>query len=315
MENKAKRLLIIDSNSIIHRAYHALPPLSTKKGELVNAVYGFLLVFFKAVKDFRPDFVAAAFDSPAPTFRHKKYKEYKAKRPKAPDELYQQIPKVKEVLSALGVPFFEAPGFEGDDIIGTIADLAPRKQIVPPLETIILSGDLDSLQLVGPRTKVYALRKGVKDIILYDENLVKEKFQGLSPKQILDFKALRGDASDNIPGVTGVGEKTAVKLLLEFSSLERVYKEWPEGKEAEKKGLKSGLKETLLKYKEQAFLSRELARIEKAVPLDFNLGECDFGGYDKEKVAQIFKEFDFHSLLDRLPGINREKIGENLKLW
>ena len=315
MENKTKRLLIIDSNSIIHRAYHALPPLSTKKGELVNAVYGFLLVFFKAVKDFHPDFIAAAFDSPAPTFRHKKYKEYKAKRPKAPDELYQQIPKVKEVLSALGVPFFEAPGFEGDDIIGTIADLAPRKQIVPPLETIILSGDLDSLQLVGPRTKVYALRKGVKDIILYDENLVKEKFQGLSPKQILDFKSLRGDASDNIPGVTGVGEKTAVKLLSEFGSLERVYKEWPGEKEAEEKGLKPGLKETLFKYKEQAFLSRELAKIEKAVPLDFNLGECGFGGYDKEKVAQIFKEFDFHSLLDKLPGVNQEKIGENLKLW
>jgi DNA polymerase-1 len=315
MENKTKRLLIIDSNSIIHRAYHALPSLTTKKGELVNVVYGFLLVFFKAVKDFNPDFIAAAFDSPAPTFRHKKYKEYKAKRPKAPDELYQQIPKVKEVLSALEVPFFEAPGFEGDDIIGTIADLAPRKQIFPPLETIILSGDLDSLQLVGPKTKVYALRKGVKDIVLYDENLVKERFQGLSPKQILDFKALRGDASDNIPGVTGVGEKTAVRLLLEFGDLERVYKEWPEDKIAEKKGLKPGLKETLAKYKEQAFLSRELAQIEKAVPLDFDLNKCSFGDYDKEKMAEVLKKFDFHSLLNKLPGINQKKIGENLKLW
>jgi len=315
MENKTKRLLIIDSNSIIHRAYHALPSLTTKKGELVNVVYGFLLVFLKAVKDFNPDFIAAAFDSPAPTFRHKKYKEYKAKRPKAPDELYQQIPKVKEVLSALGVPFFEAQGFEGDDIIGTIADLAPRKQIVPPLETIILSGDLDSLQLVGPRTKVYALRKGVKDIILYDEGLVKERFQGLSPKQILDFKALRGDASDNIPGVTGVGEKTAVKLLLEFGNLERIYEEWPEEKIAEEKGFKTGLKETLLKYKEQAFLSRELAQIEKAVPLDFDLNKCSFGDYDKEKMAEVLKKFDFHSLLNKFPGNNQEKIGENLKLW
>jgi len=315
MENKVKRLLVIDSNSIIHRAYHALPPLTTKKGELVNVVYGFLLVFLRAIKDFRPDFIAATFDSPAPTFRHEKYKGYKAKRPKAPDELYQQIPRVKEVLSAFEVPFFEAPGWEADDIIGTIADLAPRKQVIPPVETIILSGDLDALQLVDFQTKVYVLKKGVKDIILYDEGLVRERFQGLSPGQILDFKALRGDASDNIPGVTGIGEKTAIKLLLEFGSLERIYEEWPDEKTAKAKGFSPRLHETLLKYKEQAFLSRELAKIEKAVPLDFNLQECGFGDYDKEAVAQILEKFDFHSLLGKLPETNQKKIGENLKLW
>ncbi|MDP3995745.1 MAG: 5'-3' exonuclease H3TH domain-containing protein, partial [bacterium] len=302
-------------NSIIHRAYHALPPLATKEGEIVNAVYGFLLVFFKAVKDFQPDFVVATFDSPGPTFRHKKYEEYKAKRPKAPDELYQQIPRVREVLTAFGIPFFEAPGFEADDIIGTIASLAPRKQAIPPLETIILSGDSDALQLVDSKTKVYLLKKGVKNIVLYDEDLTTEKFQGLSPEQILDYKALRGDASDNIPGVTGIGEKTAIKLLLEFGSLQCIYEEWPEEKTAKEKGFSPALRETLLKYKEQAFLSRELAEIDKSVPIDFSLNKCSFGDYDKEAVERILKKFNFFSLLERLPGVSQEKIGENLRLW
>jgi DNA polymerase-1 len=315
MTDKPKRFLIIDSNSIIHRAFHALPPLATSQGEVVNAVYGFLLVFFKAIKDFQPDFIAAAFDVPGPTFRHKKYQAYKAKRPKAPDELYQQIPKVKEVLTVFRVPFYEAPGFEADDVIGTLATLAPKKQAIPPLETIIVSGDADALQLVNSKTKVYLLRKGVKDIVLYDESLTREKFQGLSPEQILDFKSLRGDASDNIPGVTGIGEKTAIKLLLQFGNLANIYEEWPEEKDAKAKGFSSGLRETLLKYKEQAFISLELARIDRAVPLDFNLPDCLFGKYDKAVAEQLLKRFNFNSLLNRLPESNHSKIGENLKLW
>jgi len=318
MENKSKRLLIIDANSIIHRAYHALPPLTTKKGELVNAVYGFLLVFLKAIKDFQPDFIAACFDVKGPTFRHKKFKGYKAKRPPAPEELYQQIPKVKEVLEAFNVPVFEKQGFEADDLIGTISSLAPRKQVLPEIETIILSGDLDALQLVDSKTKVYALRKGVKDIVLYDENLVKERFQGLAPEQILDFKALRGDASDNIPGVTGIGVKTAIKLLLGFGSLENTYKELEENSE-KAKDLKPKLKEILLKYKEQAFLSKFLAQINKNVLSDFSLEKCRWSDYDKEKIAQIFKKFEFYSLLNRISEINKKEneeiIGENLKLW
>jgi len=180
MEKKKKRLIIIDSNSIIHRAYHALPPLTTKKGELVSAVYGFLLVFLKVIREFQPDYIAACFDVPGPTFRHKKFKEYKAKRPPTPKELYQQIPKVKEILKAFQVQVFEKESFEADDLIGTIARLAPKKftpyrnevsgaeQVLPGIETIILSGDLDTLQLVNPQTKVYFLRKGVKDVVLYD---------------------------------------------------------------------------------------------------------------------------------------------------
>ncbi|MEK7503453.1 MAG: PIN domain-containing protein, partial [Patescibacteria group bacterium] len=162
-----KRLIIIDSNSVIHRAFHALPPLTTKKGEVVGAVYGFLLVFLKAIKEFRPDFVAACFDVKGPTFRHEKYEQYKAKRPKAPPELYLQIPMVKDVLKNFGVTVYEKQGFEGDDLIGTIAKLSP-------IETIIISGDSDNFQLVDSKTKVYSLRKGVKDTVLYDEALVVE---------------------------------------------------------------------------------------------------------------------------------------------
>lgn len=314
--SEKKRLIIIDSNSLIHRAYHALPPLTTKRGELVNAIYGFLLVFFKAIREFQPDFIAACFDFPAPTFRHKKFKAYKAKRPPAPEELYQQIPKVKEILKAFDVPIFEKEGFEADDIIGTIAKKAPRKQIMPKIETIILSGDLDTLQLVSPQTKVYSLRKGVKDIVLYDENLVREKFQGLKPEQLLDFKALRGDPSDNIPGVTGIGEKIAVGLLSEFGSLESLYKEI-EGKSEKAKHLRPKLKETLLEYKDQAFFSKKLAQLEKNTPIDFNLKKCQWGRYNKKKVTQILKNLEFYSLIGKLPMPKKqaERIKENLRLW
>jgi len=325
---KPKKLIIIDANSLIHRAYHALPPLTTKKGEKVSAVYGFLLVFLKAVKDFHPDFIAACFDFPAPTFRHKKYKAYKSKRPPAPEDLYKQIPMVKEVLEGFSVPIFEKEGFEADDIIGTIADLAPRKQVLPEIETIILSGDKDAFQLINSKTKVYSLRKGVKDVVLYDQNKVKEKFQGLSPGQILDFKALRGDPSDNIPGVTGVGEKTAIELLLKFKTLENLYKEI-EDNSSVAASVSPKLKETLLKYKDQAFLSKKKVEIEKRVPIDFNLAECRWGGYKKDKVIEVLEKFEFHSLISRLlkekdqpkkgtSGTNEKKQdcpGGNLRLW
>ncbi|TSC75940.1 MAG: hypothetical protein G01um101430_110 [Parcubacteria group bacterium Gr01-1014_30] len=289
---KKRLLVIIDANSVIHRAFHALPPFTTKKGEPVGAIYGFLLVFFKAIKDFEPDFVAACFDVPGPTFRHAKFKEYKAKRPPAPEDLYNQIPKVKEVLRSFNVPVFEKAGFEADDIIGTIADKAPKKQAFPELETIILSGDKDVLQLVDKNTKVYALSKGVKDVVLYDEELVKEKY-GLRPKQLLDYKALRGDPSDNIPGVTGVGEKTATDLLARFNTLDKIYENISQ--------VPDKLKEKLLAYKDQAQLSRELARINKAVPIDFNLQDCQWGGYDRAKAGQAVKELEFKSLAEKLP--------------
>ena len=294
-----KHLIIIDSNSIIHRAYHALPSLTTKKGELVNAVYGFLLVFFKAIREFQPDFIAACFDYPAPTFRHKKFKEYKAKRPPAPEELYQQIPKVKEVLKAFNVEIFEKEGFEADDIIGTIAHLAPKKQIFPEIETIILSGDLDILQLVNQKTKVYSLRKGVKDTVLYNEDLVEEKYHGLKPNQLDDFKALRGDPSDNIPGVPGIGEKIAIDLIKKFGSLENLYEEIQNPKS--KIQISEKLKTKLFEYQSQAFLSKTLVQIEKKAPIGFDLKKCQWREYDKRKVTQMLEKFEFYSLIKKLP--------------
>jgi DNA polymerase-1 len=311
-ENEKKRLIIIDSNSVIHRAFHALPPLTTKKGVLVNAVYGFLLVFFKAIKEFQPDYIAACFDMPGPTFRHKKYKEYKANRPPTPKELYNQIPKVKEVLEAFNAPVFEKQGFEADDIIGTLASRAAKFSIFnfqfskkENLETIIITGDMDVLQLVDKNTEVYILRRGVKDTVLYDENLVKEKYGGLTSEQLLDFKALRGDPSDNIPGVRGIGEKTAMKLLLEFGSLENIY---------EKIQIPNKLKTKLLEYKEQAFLSRDLAKIEKQVPIDFNLEKCRWGSYNKEEIVKLLESFEFHSLITRLPSLGAKATGGQERL-
>ena len=285
MENK-KVLIVFDSNSVIHRAFHALPPLTTKRGEVVGAVYGFLLVFLKAIKEFQPDFVAACFDIKGPTFRHEKYEQYKAQRPKAPDELYLQIPMVKDVLKSFGVPVYEKQGFEGDDLIGTIAKLSPT-------ETIIISGDSDNLQLIDDKIKVYTLRKGVKDTVLYDEALVVKKYQGLKPKQLIDYRALRGDPTDNIPGVKGVGEKTATELLQRFGTLENIYKKLDE--------IKPKTKELLVRSREDAFVSKDLATIIQDVPLDFSLQDCSWDNYDKEKATKAMEEFGFHSLIPRLP--------------
>ncbi|KPJ54656.1 hypothetical protein AMJ47_03825 [Parcubacteria bacterium DG_72] len=288
-----KHLIVLDSNSIIHRAFHALPPLTTKKGELVGAVYGFLLVFLKAIKEFKPDFVVACFDVPGPTFRHEKYKEYKAKRPPAPGELYQQIPKVKEVLREFNVMICEKEGFEADDLIGTISKHAPKKQALPELETIVISGDSDNLQLIDAKTKVYTLRKGVKDTVLYDKRLVAQKYQGLTPKQLIDYRALRGDPTDNIPGVPGIGEKTAVELVRRFGNIEDLYQNLD--------GVKPKLKELLIQNKEQAFFSKDLTAIYRDVPIDFNLKDCQWSNYNRAKATQSLKKLEFYSLISRLP--------------
>ncbi|PIR02314.1 MAG: hypothetical protein CO144_01875 [Candidatus Nealsonbacteria bacterium CG_4_9_14_3_um_filter_35_11] len=327
MEKKKKRLIIIDSNSIIHRAYHALPPLTTKKGELVSAVYGFLLVFLKVIREFQPDYIAACFDVPGPTFRHKKFKEYKAKRPPTPKELYQQIPKVKEILKAFQVQVFEKESFEADDLIGTIARLAPKKftpyrnevsgaeQVLPGIETIILSGDLDTLQLVNPQTKVYFLRKGVKDVVLYDVAEVEKKY-GISPSQLLDFKALRGDPSDNIPGVAGIGEKTAIKLIKKFKNIENLYEQLEE-QNRDIEELKPKLRNLLLSQKKQAFLSKNLVQIRNNVPIGFEFKKCQFGNFNRKNLESLLLNFEFYSLIKKLsnPQNDSAVIEQNLKLW
>ena len=310
---RSKKFLIIDGNALVHRAYHALPPLKTKSGEIVNAVYGFLLVFLKALKEIKPDYVAATFDLAAPTFRHKLSKEYKAKRVKAPDELYQQLPRVKEVLAAFEVPVFEKEGFEADDVIGTLT-----VKVQPPVESVILSGDMDNLQLVNKHTKVYTLRKGIKDTVLYDIDEVKKRYNGLAPEQLRDYRGLRGDPSDNIPGVAGIGEKTAIELLKEFGTLDNLYQEVErETKKAAK--IKLGVLQKLKANKEQAFLSQKLAQIDCHVPIDFKLGDCEFGSFDSQKAEEALAKLGFNTLVQKLSefmnykkGISKEKEKEPL---
>jgi len=304
--NKPKKIIITDSNSIIHRAFHALPPLTTKDGELVNVVYGFFSAFLKAVQDFDPDFIATCFDLPFPTFRHKKFKEYKAKRPPAPKELYQQIPIVKKLLKTLKVPVFEKKGFEADDLIGTISNLS--KEFNSKIEIIILSGDLDLLQLVDKNVKVFLLRKGANNSFLYDQELVKEKYLGLLPNQLVDYRALRGDPSDNIPGVTGIGEKTAIKLLNQFQNIENLYNCLDKEVDINEK-----LKEKLIQQKDKAFLSQYLARIKKDVPIKIDYKELEWGDYNEKDFIDCLEELGFKSLVKRFQKMQEKN--KLLKLW
>jgi len=285
-----KKLVLFDSNSLIHRAYHALPPLKTKKGQLVNAVYGFLNVFFKVVSDLSPDYLAAAFDIKGPTFRDLAYREYKAKRVSPPKELFQQIPLIKKALKVLSVPIYEKEGFEADDVIGTIVYLIKKEKRA--IKVIVASSDLDILQLVDRNVEVYAL--GRKGAVVYNRKSIKVRYQ-LQPQQIIDFKALRGDPSDNIPGVPGIGEKTAVELIKKFGNLKKLYQNLQES------GLNPKLKARLLEYKDQAFFSQYLATIKKDVPIDFDLNKCRWGNYNKEEVIKLLKELEFGSLIKRLP--------------
>ncbi|HOK35202.1 MAG TPA: 5'-3' exonuclease H3TH domain-containing protein [Candidatus Pacearchaeota archaeon] len=296
------KLLIIDSNALLHRSFHALPPLTNKKGEETGAVYGFLLTLFKAINDLQPDFIVATFDFPAPTFRHKKFKEYKAKRVKAPEEFYQQIPKTKEILKAFSIPLFEKEGFEADDLIATIVKKSQEKN--PQLEIYILTGDLDTLQLVSEKTKVYTLGRGVKETVIYDEKKIKGRFN-LESRQMVDFKALSGDPSDNIPGAKGIGKKTAIDLLKKYDNLENLYQKIEENNA---KDLKSRIKDILLKNKEQVFFSQILAKTRDDAPIDFNLEESKFGNFNRRKIEEVLKDFEFFSLLNRIPTLEASTI-------
>ncbi len=306
MEEK-KRLIIIDSNALLHRSFHALPPLTTKKGEQTGAVYGFLLTLFKTIKDLKPNYIIACFDTAAPTFRHKQFKEYKAQRPKTSEELITQIPKTKQVLTSFNIPVFQKEGFEADDLIATISQKASKEK----LEVYILSGDLDNLQLVNKNIKVYTLGKGIKETVVYDREKVKTRFE-VEPEQMVDFKALIGDPSDNIPGVLGIGKKTAAELLKKFNNLENLYQEV----EKDNSEIKAKTKETLLKNREQAFLSRSLVETKKDVALNINVTECEFGKFDRQKVESILKELEFFTLINRVSSLvsGSDSSTSNIKL-
>lgn len=212
-----KKLYLLDGQSLAHRAFYALPLLSTSRGEYTNAVFGFTRMLLKLLDEEKPDLIAVAFDKKAPTFRHKEYKEYKAHRKKMPEELKPQLSLIKEVLKSFSIPIIEIEGFEADDIIGTMA----RKGEEEGFEVVIVTGDRDALQLVTEDVSVMYTKRGISDIVRYDLNKVRERYE-LEPQQLIDMKGLMGDSSDNIPGVPGIGEKTAIKLLKEFSSLEEI---------------------------------------------------------------------------------------------
>jgi len=213
-------LLLFDGNALVHRAFHALPPLATRTGEMTGAVYGFASIVLKVLAELRPTHYAVAFDYPAPTFRHRQFAAYKAHRPPTPEELKGQFHRVYQLVDALNAPIYEVEGYEADDILGTLSRQASAQDI----DTIIVTGDMDTLQLVSPRVRVLTPRPGrsFSDTVIYDEKSVVERY-GVTPVQTIDLKGLKGDASDNIPGVSGVGEKTALKLLQQFGSVEGIY--------------------------------------------------------------------------------------------
>jgi DNA polymerase-1 len=288
------RLMLLDSNGLIYRGYHALPPLTTSKGELVNAVFGFCSILLRGIQDLRPEYVAACFDLPGPTFRHEQFAAYKATRAPMPDDLRSQFPKVREVVAALRIPVYEMAGYEADDVIGTITrDLDERG-----VDTTVVTGDLDMLQIVTEHTRLMTTRQGVDATVYYDPARIWERFE-LRPDQMIDYKALKGDPTDNIPGIPGVGEKTAAKLVRDLGSLEGIY-----GRLAEVKP--DRLREKLVEAREQVFASRELSRIVRDLPITLDLEAARLADYDRAEVVRLFREFEFRSLIDRLPALTGE---------
>ena len=294
-----KKLILLDSHALLHRSYHALPPLVSEKGILVNGVYGFLLVFLKIIRELKPDYLAATFDLKGPTFRHLEYKEYKAKRVKVPDNFYEQVEIVKRFLNAFGVLILEKEGYEADDIIATIVEKFKDED----LEIIILTGDLDTLQLVNDKVSVYTFGKGIKDQIIYTPSKIKQRYN-LEPKELIDFKALKGDPSDNIKGVPKIGEKTAKTLIEKYKNLDNLYKLIEENKI---KDLSLSILANLKEHKKEAFFSRQLVALDNKVPIEFNLNEMKWQEPKKEKIVPLLEEFGFKSLISKIfPEENKE---------
>ncbi|HET9680864.1 MAG TPA: DNA polymerase, partial [Candidatus Limnocylindrales bacterium] len=288
------RLMLLDGFGLVYRGYYALPPLTTSKGELVNGVFGFCSIVLRGIADLRPDYLAVAFDLSGPTFRHEQYAEYKATRTRMPDDLAAQFPKVREVVKALRIPVYEQAGYEADDAIGTLVGQAEAADV----ETTIVSVDLDMLQLVSDRTRLMTTRSGVENTVIYDPARIWERF-GLRPDQMIDYKALKGDPTDNIAGVPGVGEKTAAKLVAEFGHLEGLYDRLAEVKPEK-------LRDKLAEHRDQVFQGRELSRIVRDLPLSLDLPAARLGDYDRDTVLRLFREYEFRTLIERLPAMTGE---------
>jgi DNA polymerase-1 len=302
---KEKIFAIIDGNAIIHRAYHAIPPMSVKDGTVVNAVYGFTSMLLKVIQELSPDYIAVSFDVAGGTFRDEIYEAYKATRVKADQELYDQIPLVYDVVEAFNIPIYTKTGFEADDIIGTIVSKVKRAK--PNVRSVIVTGDMDLLQLVDEDIHVYALRKGFSDVVMYDRDQVVEKY-GFGPDMLVEYKALKGDTSDNIPGVAGIGDKTAKELIEKIGGIDQIYKQIRNQKSEIRNQLKPGVIKKLEAGEDGAKMSHELATIRKDVTgLGFKLADCVTHEYDRNEITALLRRFEFYSLLKRLPGGESEE--------
>ncbi|PIU02319.1 hypothetical protein COT66_00875 [Candidatus Shapirobacteria bacterium CG09_land_8_20_14_0_10_49_15] len=282
-----KKFLLVDGHSLLYRAYHAFPnTLRTRQGEIVNAVYGFTRMLLGVIEELKPDYLAVAFDLPQPNFRHRLYVAYQYKRPAMDRELADQVNRVKQVVETLGIPIFTAPGFEADDVIGSLA----RQAETAGVATVIITGDRDMMQLAAGQTKLYFPERG----------LVDNQLLGVKPAQVVDYKALVGDSSDNYPGVPGVGPKTAVSLLQKYQTLNNVYRHLDKIRPVVAKKLREG--------QESAWLSRKLAKIDTQAPAKLDLVAARVHDYDQEKARQLFEELQFRSLLAKLPGVSQATI-------
>ncbi|WP_411683087.1 DNA polymerase I [Clostridium thailandense] len=301
-----EKLLILDGNSLMNRAFYALPPLTNSEGLHTNAIYGFITMLLKMKEEIEPNYIVSTFDRSAPTFRHNEYKEYKAGRKKMPPELAEQFPVVKEVLELFSINIFEIDGFEADDLIGTLSTFSEKKDI----EVYIVTGDRDALQLASDNIKVVITKKGITEKEIYDGKRMIEEY-GVTSEQFIDVKGLMGDSSDNIPGVPGIGEKTAFKLIKEYGSIENVLNNIDNisGKK---------IKENLLQYSEQAIFSKKLATIMKDVPIEIDFDSIKSKEkYNAEELRKLFIKLQFKSLLDKIPGVSQEDINigsENSKM-
>src|SRR4051812_14450523 len=287
--------MLLDGYGLVYRGYFALPPLTTSKGDLVNGAFGFASIVLRGLQDLQPDYLAVSFDLPGPTFRHEQYAEYKATRVRMPDDLRDQFPKVREVVKALRIPVYEMQGYEADDVIGTITKQLDGND---DLETTIVTVDLDMLQLVTPRVRLMTTRSGVENTVMYDVARIEERF-GLRPDQMIDFKALKGDPTDNIPGVPGVGEKTAAKLIREFGDLDSLLSRLDEVTPAK-------LADKLREHVDQIRMGHELSKIVRDLPIDFDLSTARLGDYDRDTVVRLFREYEFRTLIERLPPMEGE---------
>ena len=300
-----KKLVLIDGNSIMNRAFYGImgsKTLTTKDGKYTNAIYGFLAILFKLLEDEKPEYIAVSFDLKAPTARHKLYDGYKANRKGMPNELAEQMPIIKEVLKAMNIDIVEKEGYEGDDIIGTLSKYGEEKG----LEVIILSGDRDTFQLATDNVKIHIPRTkaGKTETEIYDRNKVKEVY-GIEPKQLIEVKGLQGDTSDNIPGVPGIGEKTALSLIQKYETIDNLYKKLEAGED----DLKGKQKEKIEENKDLAYLSRTLGEINTQVPINDTLEELKTEEWDKPKVLEIFKELNFKRYIDRFNLLEESKNG------